>query len=55
MMVMLLAQGYKNQEIASITGLALPTVKGHLILAYEKLQVNNAMGAIIKAKSLELV
>jgi LuxR family maltose regulon positive regulatory protein len=54
-MLELLAQGYKNQEIARITSLALPTVKGHLMLAYEKLEVNNAMDALLKAKSLELL
>jgi len=51
----LLAKGYRNQEIAKITGLALPTVKGHLMLAYEKLDVNNAMDALLKAKSLGLI
>jgi len=51
-MLELLAQGYKNQEIVRLTGLALPTVKGHLTLAYEKLDVNNAMDAILKARAL---
>jgi LuxR family maltose regulon positive regulatory protein len=54
-MLELLAQGYKNQEIAGLTGLAMPTVKGHLMLAYEKLEVNNAMDALIKARSMGLL
>jgi LuxR family maltose regulon positive regulatory protein len=54
-MLELLAQGYKNQEIAGITGLALPTVKGHLMLAYEKLEVNNSMDAVLKARSMGLL
>ncbi|MDR2541909.1 MAG: LuxR C-terminal-related transcriptional regulator [Treponema sp.] len=51
-MLEFLAQGYKNAEIARISGLALPTVKGHLMLAYEKLEVNNSMDAILKARTL---
>jgi LuxR family maltose regulon positive regulatory protein len=54
-MLELLAQGYKNQEIAGITGLALPTVKGHLMLAYEKLEVNNAMDALLKVRAAGLL
>jgi len=54
-MLELLAQGYKNKDISNLTGLALPTIKGHLMLAYEKLGVNNAMDAILKARALELL
>ena len=54
-MLELLARGYKNQEIARLSGLALPTVKGHLMQAYEKLEVHNAMDALLKAKSLGLL
>ena len=54
-MLELLAQGYKNHEIAKFSKLAIPTVKGHLMLAYEKLDVNNAIDAILKAKSLGLI
>ena len=54
-MLEFLAQGYTNQEIARICGIALPTVKGHLMLAYEKLEVHNAMDALLKARSLGLL
>ena len=54
-MLQMLAQGYKNQEIAQITGIALPTVKGHLTQAYEKLGVHNAMDALLKARELALL
>jgi len=53
-MVDLLAKGYKNQEIAKITGLAVPTVKGHLMQAYEKLGVHNSMDALLKMRELGL-
>ena len=54
-MIELLSHGYKNQEIAKLCNLAIPTVKGHLLLAYEKLEVNNAMDAVLKARELGLV
>ncbi|MDR0496277.1 MAG: LuxR C-terminal-related transcriptional regulator, partial [Treponema sp.] len=54
-MLELLAKGYKNEEIAHIVGIALPTVKGHLSLVYEKLGVHNAMDALLKARELELM
>jgi LuxR family maltose regulon positive regulatory protein len=50
----LLAQGYKNHEIARICDLALPTVKGHLMQVYDKLGVHNAMDALLKARELGL-
>ena len=54
-MLEFLAQGYTNQEIARLTGLALPTVKGHLMQAYAKLEVHTAMDALLKARSLGLL
>ncbi|MCL2138895.1 MAG: LuxR C-terminal-related transcriptional regulator, partial [Treponema sp.] len=54
-MLELLAQGYTNQEIARLNSLALPTVKGHLMLAYEKLEVHTAMDAVLKARTLGLI
>jgi len=53
-MMELLAKGYKNQEIAKITGLAVPTVKGHLMQAYEKLGVHNSMDALLKLREMGL-
>jgi len=54
-MLELLAQGYKNAEIAKMEGLSVPTVKWHLMHAYEKLGVNNAIDALLKAKTLGLL
>ena len=50
-----LAQGKTAQQIADLTGLKLPTVKTHLSLAYEKLEVHTAMDAVIKARELQLI
>jgi len=54
-MLLYLSKGYKNQEIAKLTGLAVPTVKGHLTQAYEKLGVHNFMDALLKARELGLM
>jgi LuxR family maltose regulon positive regulatory protein len=55
LMIELLAQGYGGRQIAEITGLKLPTVKGHIQLAYGKLNVNNAMDAVLKARELKII
>jgi len=54
-MITLLSQGYKNAEIAEMTGLSIPTIKTHTSIAYKKLGVNNAMDAVLKARELGLV
>ncbi|MDR1801669.1 MAG: LuxR C-terminal-related transcriptional regulator [Lachnospiraceae bacterium] len=54
-MVELLACGYGNAKIAEITKLSIPTVKGHLMLAYEKLGVHNAADAVLKSRELGLL
>jgi LuxR family maltose regulon positive regulatory protein len=54
-MLTLLSQGYGNTQIAGITGLAIPTVKTHLFYAYQKLSVNNAMDAVLRARELGLI
>ena len=54
-MLELLSQGYKNAEIAEMTGLSIPTIKTHTSLAYKKLSVNNAMDAVLKARELGLI
>lgn len=54
-MLALLSQGYKNAEIAELTGLSIPTVKTHTSLAYKKLGVNGAMDAVLKARELGLI
>jgi len=51
----LLAKGYKNQQIAELLNLTLPTVKWHLTRAYEKLEVHNAMDALLKARTIGLL
>ncbi len=54
-MLILLAQGYKNAEIAQMTGLSIATVKTHLALAYKKLGVGGAVDAVLKARELGLI
>ena len=54
-MLSLLSQGYKNAEIAELTGLSIPTIKTHTSVAYRKLGVNNAMDAVLKARELNLI
>lgn len=54
-MVQLLSEGYKNAEIAQMTGLTIHTVKYHLSEAYKKLCVDNAMDAVLKAKEEHLL
>ncbi|MCL2765463.1 MAG: LuxR C-terminal-related transcriptional regulator [Treponema sp.] len=54
-MLELLAKGYKNAEIAKMTNVSVATVKWHLMHAYEKLDVNNSIDALLKAKSLGLL
>lgn len=51
----LLSKGHRNAEICEITGLSLPTIKSHTAAAYRKLDVNNAMDAILKARTLKLI
>lgn len=54
-MLTLLSQGYRNAEIAQITGLKIPTIKSHTSAAYKKLDVNNAMDAVLKARDLGFI
>ena len=54
-MVLLLSLGYRGTAIAELTGLSLSTVKSHLTAAYRKLEVNNAMDAVIRARELGLI
>jgi LuxR family maltose regulon positive regulatory protein len=54
-MLELLSQGYKNAEISEMTGLSIPTIKTHTSLAYKKLEVNNAMDAVLKAREIGLI
>ncbi len=49
-MLELLSQGYRNAELAELTGLSLATVKTHLALAYRKLEVGCAADAVLKAR-----
>jgi LuxR family maltose regulon positive regulatory protein len=54
-MVELLAAGHGYQEVATRTGLALGTVRTHIRIAYSKMDVNNAMDAVLKARELGLI
>jgi LuxR family maltose regulon positive regulatory protein len=51
----LLAMGYKYREIVELTGLTIHTVKSHATAAYNKLDVNNSMDAVLKARELGLM
>ncbi|TBL76236.1 LuxR C-terminal-related transcriptional regulator [Paenibacillus thalictri] len=51
----LLAKGYKYKEIVEYTGLTIHTVKSHASAAYGKLDVNNSMDAVLKARELGLM
>jgi LuxR family maltose regulon positive regulatory protein len=51
----LLSKGHKNKEIVAITGLSLNTIRTHTKAVYLKLEVNNAMDAIVKAKQLGMI
>jgi LuxR family maltose regulon positive regulatory protein len=46
----LLSKGHNNAELVEITGLSLNTIKTHLKIAYRKLEVSNAMDAIVEGK-----
>jgi LuxR family transcriptional regulator, maltose regulon positive regulatory protein len=51
----LLAQGYKNADIVSISGLSINTIKTYIKLMYEKLGVNKAADAVMEAKRRGLI
>ncbi len=51
----LLAKGYKNAEIVEMTELSLNTIRTHTKAIYQKLEVNNAMDAIVRAKQLGIL
>ena len=51
----LLAKGHRNAEIVSLAGISLNTVRYHTKLVYQKLEVTNAMDAIVKARQLGLL
>jgi LuxR family maltose regulon positive regulatory protein len=55
MVLELLAQGRKNAEIIKITGLSLNTVRTHTRVIYQKLEVNNATDAVVKARQLGIL
>lgn len=55
LMLEFLARGLRNAEIAEEAGLTLPTVKSHVMAAYRKLDVHNAMDAVLKARDLGLI
>lgn len=51
----LLARGYRNSEIVVTTGLSINTIRYHTKIAYQKLEVTNAMDAVLRARELELL
>ena len=54
-MLLLLAAGNNNQQICEETGLKLNTVKAHLFKLYEKLEVNSAADAVLKARRIGII
>jgi len=51
----LLAKGHKNAEIVEIMGISINTVRSYTSITYQKLDVNNAMDAIMKARRLGIL
>lgn len=51
----LLARGYRNAEIITMTGLSINTIRAHTKIIYQKLEVNSAADAIHRAKELGLI
>ncbi|MCL2336064.1 MAG: LuxR C-terminal-related transcriptional regulator, partial [Firmicutes bacterium] len=54
-MLLFLAAGKNNRQISEETGLNLNTVKAHLFKLYEKLAVNSATEAVLKAYRLGIL
>ena len=48
----LLSAGKTNPEIATVLGLSVPTVKGHVSSIFDKLGVDNRHAAILRAQQL---
>ncbi len=53
--LMLLAKGHSNQEIAEQLFVSRSTIKTHLIHLYQKLDVSRRTQAVDKAKSLQII
>lgn len=51
----LMAEGCDTKEMASRTGLAVNTIRGHVQTVIEKLQVHSRLEAVLRATSLELI
>lgn len=54
-MLLFLASGKNNRQICEETGLKLNTVKAHLFILYEKLDVHSAADAVLKAYRLGIL
>ena len=55
LVVDLLSKGHSNAEIIQMTGLSINTIREHTRIAYQKLEVTNAMDAVVRAKELALL
>jgi ATP/maltotriose-dependent transcriptional regulator MalT len=51
--MLLLGQGFSNEQIAQATGISVNTVKYHLKRVYKKLHVQNRVEAINKFNSVK--
>ncbi|HBU12117.1 MAG TPA: helix-turn-helix transcriptional regulator, partial [Clostridiales bacterium] len=54
-MLELLSQGYSRDGIVKETGLAVTTIKSHVKMLYEKLDVNSAADAVLRARELGII
>jgi LuxR family maltose regulon positive regulatory protein len=50
-----LSKGITNAEIIAITGLSINTIREHTRIIYRKLEVTNAMDAVVKARQLGIL
>ena len=55
MIVGLLSQGYKREDIIEETGLSLSTVKSYINITYRKLGAGSAADAVVKARELGII
>lgn len=51
----MIAKGMKHEEVAAALYISVPTVRYHVKNSYQKLEVNNKVSAIQKAKNMNLI
>lgn len=53
--LILVAKGLKNEEIADILYITIHTVKAHLAALYEVFEVNSKIALVVKALKLKII